>query len=70
LNLGFRPLGGLFVRHEVFEHVKYFDNKSDSFDMVENVGRKFLATKIVELVEKKLTIAEWERQQRMKGSTP
>ena len=38
--------------HESIEYRKYYDPSSDSMEMTENVGRRFLATKIVELVER------------------
>jgi hypothetical protein len=37
---------------EIFQHKKYFDPDSDSMDITANVDRRFLATKIVELVER------------------
>jgi hypothetical protein len=36
---------------EVFEHQKLFDPKSDAIDMNQNVAKRVLATRIVELVE-------------------
>ncbi len=36
---------------EVFEHQKLYDPKSDSMDMNQNVSKRLLATRIVELVE-------------------
>ncbi len=36
---------------EVFEHQKLYDPKSDSMDMNQNVSKRVLATRIVELVE-------------------
>jgi len=37
---------------EAFEHQKYYDPESDSMNITQNLDRRFLATKIVELVEK------------------
>ena len=37
---------------EIFQHRKYFDPNSDSMDITANVDRRFLATKVVELVER------------------
>jgi hypothetical protein len=38
--------------HEVFDHAKYFDPSSDSLDMLANVGPRFIAARIVELVDR------------------
>jgi hypothetical protein len=37
---------------EAFEHQKYYDPESDSMNITQNLDRRFLATKIVEIVER------------------
>ena len=50
---------------EVFSHEKYFDPMSDSMDMMEMVPKRFLAMKLIELVE--VTAREAVAQTQLRG---